>query len=129
MAIDYRIVKRKGTIQGQKDYYILHAVSSGEIGTERLAYEISNQCSLHEADVTAVLVALGKQLKFHLEEGKTVHLDNIGRFKIGFKSTAKESAEELKPSDVHKFHINYQPALKLKRWLKSGLAIKKEKKR
>ena len=127
MAINYRIVKRKGTIKSENDYHILHAVTKGEVDTERLAYEISNQCSLHEADVAAVLIALGKQLKFHLEDGKTVHLDNIGRFKIGFRSVAKERAEDLKPSDIHKFIINYQPTLKLKSWLKGGLSVRKEK--
>lgn len=128
MAITYRIIRRKNNIGGKKDVYILHAIKSGEVDLERLAYEISHQCSLSEADVWAVLVALGQQMQHHLEDGKTVNLDRIGRFNIGFKCKAQENPDDLKPSEIKDFHINYQPSLKLKNWLKGGLTLKKEKK-
>ena len=129
MAIKYRVIKRKNNIGGKKDVYILHAIKSGEINLERLAYEISNQCTASEADVWAVLVALGNQLRFHLGEGHTVNMENIGRFSIGFRCPAKENPEDLKPSDIKQFHINYQPSGRLKKWLKGGLALRKDRRK
>ena len=47
--------------------------------------------------------------------------------KIGFKSVAQPNKSLLRTAEVSKFHINYQPSVKLKRWLKKGIALKKEK--
>lgn len=129
MAIKYRISKRKNNISSTAETnYILQAVSTGEIDIERLSYEISTESTLSETDVRAVLDALGRKLKEHLEDGKTVSLENIGRFKIGFKSVAQPNKSLLRTQEVSKFRINYQPSIKLKRWLKKGLEMEKEKK-
>lgn len=129
MAINYRVIKRKNNMDGGKDVYILHAIKTGEVDLEQLAYEITNQSTLSEADVWAVLVALGNQLKYHLGEGRTVNMENIGRFNVGFRCPAKENPEDLKASEIKDFHINYQPSRKLKDWLKSGLTLRKERKK
>src|SRR5690554_5487297 len=129
MAIQYRISKRKNNISEPPEInYILQAVSTGEIDIERLSYEISTESTLSETDVRAVLDALGRKMRQHLEEGKTVSLENIGRFKIGFKSVAQPTKSMLRTKEVSRFHINYQPSIKLKRWLKKGLVLEKENK-
>lgn len=129
MAIQYRISRRKNNIAPTAEMnYILQAVSTGDIDIERLSFEISSESTLSETDVRAVLDSLGRKMMQHLENGKTVSLENIGRFKIGFKSVAQPNISLLRTKEVSKFRINYQPSLKLKRWLKKGLALEKEKK-
>lgn len=129
MAIKYRITKRKNNIDTTAEMnFILQAVSTGEIDIERLSYEISTESTLSETDVRAVLDALGRKLKQHLADGKTVSLENIGRFKVGFKSVGQPNKSLLRTKEVSKFHINYQPSIKLKRWLKKGLKLEKESK-
>lgn len=128
MAIHYRISKRKNNISETSEVnYILQSVSTGEVDIDQLCYEISSETTLSEADIRAVLIALGGKLKEHLGNGKTVSLENIGRFKIGFKSVGKPDQSLLNAKEVSKFHINYQPTIKLKRWLNSGLELVKEK--
>lgn len=129
MSIKYRIVRRQNSIApGNKSLYIMQAISTGHVGAEQLSHEISNESTLTKTDVAAVLTALGEKMKMHLEEGKTLSLENIGSFKIGFKSQSKSDKNLLRKKEVSKFHINYQPAPKLKRWLKNGLPLVKEKK-
>jgi len=128
MAIYYRISKRRDNLSDPPAInYMLQAVSTGEIDIDRLSYEISSESTLSEVDVRAVIDALGIKLQQHLAQGKTVSLANIGRFKIGFKSEGKTNPSQLRPKDVSKFHINYQPSAKLKRWLKRGFELKKRK--
>lgn len=56
-----------------------------------------------------------------------VNLGDVGKFKIGFKSTAEEDATNLSPKKIiKKYHINYQPSIKLKRSLKAGITTYKE---
>ncbi|MBI9039947.1 HU family DNA-binding protein [Lutibacter sp.] len=128
MSIRYRITKRSNNIAiEKKSNYIMQAVSTGTINIDRLSYEISNECTLSKVDVKAVLFALGEKLEFHLKEGKTVDIENIGKFKIGFKSIAAENAQDLTPKkSIVKYHLNFQPSVYIKRWLKKGLTTYKE---
>ena len=128
MPIRYRITKRSNTITTKnKEQYIMQAVNTGTIDVNQISYEISNECSLSAIDVKFVLMALGEKLKYHLEDGQIVDLENIGRFKIGFKCKASEDPKTLTPKrNIVKYHLNFQPSVVLKRWLKKGIKTYKE---
>jgi predicted histone-like DNA-binding protein len=128
MPIRYRITKRSNTITSKnKVQYIMQAVNTGTIDVDQISYEISNECSLSSIDVKFVLMALGEKLKYHLEDGKTVDLENIGKFKVGFKCKAEADATKLTPKrNIQKYHLNFQPSVVLKRWLKKGIKTYKE---
>lgn len=129
MPVQYRIGKRKNNLNPSESLrYMMQAVHTGEIDSERLAYEISNESTLSQADVVAVLKALGQKVQFHLSEGRVVELDNLGRFKVGFKSESTTTIRELSPKKVKKFHINYQPSRALKKWLRGKPTLVKEPK-
>jgi predicted histone-like DNA-binding protein len=127
MALRYRITKRTNNISNKKEQYILQAVNTGTIDLDTLSDYISNECTLHSVDVKAVLMALGSKLNFYLKEGKIVDLGDVGKFKMGFKGTAAEKPELLSVKrNIQKFHVNYQPSLKLKRKLQTGVDVYKE---
>lgn len=129
MALKYRINKRINTIQNNKKQFILQAIHTGVIDADRMSKAISNECTITEADIKAVLVALGQKLNFYLADGHIVDLEFIGKFKIGFQITAADDAASLSPKrNIKKFHINYQPSKKLKQSLKVGYKVYKEKK-
>ena len=89
MPIRYRITKRSNTIANNKaPQYIMQAINTGVVTLDDLSYQISNECTLSKYDVKMVLDALGDKLKFHLEDGKIVDLETIGKFKVGFKCKA-----------------------------------------
>lgn len=128
MALKYRITKRTNTIQNKKEQFIMQAIHTGIVDADTMSRAISNECTLHEADIKAVLVALGKKLDFYLSDGKVVDLEFIGKFKIGFQCKAVDEAETLSPTKhIKKFHINYQPSKKLKQALRVGYKVRKEK--
>lgn len=128
MAIRYRITKRTNNINTAKETnFIMQAVSTGTIDSRRLSKEISIESTLSPTDVHAVLFALGEKLQFHLLEGKTVELENIGKFKLGFKSKAETDPLKLNPKrSILKYHLNFQPSVYIKRLLKKGVSTYKE---
>ncbi|PQB06263.1 DNA-binding protein [Polaribacter filamentus] len=127
MAIRYRITKRSNSIQNKKEQYIMQAVTTGTLDLEFISDVISNECSLHSVDVQAVLIALGKKLDFYLQQGNIVDLGAVGKFKMGFKCTAEEDPTLLSPKrNIKKYHVNYQPSVKLKRVLKNGITTYRE---
>ena len=98
MPIRYRITKRSNTIANNKEpQYIMQAVSTGVVDLDQISRQISNECTLSVVDIKMVLYALGEKLQFHLEDGKMVDLENIGKFKVGFKCTADPDASKLTP--------------------------------
>ena len=128
MAIRYRITKRTNTIAAtKKEQFIMQAVNTGTVNIRKIAEEISTESSLRVPDVMGVIIALGLKMQQHLEVGKIVDLGDVGKFKIGFQSTAADLASELTPKrNIKKFHLNYQPALEMKHLLKKGITVYKE---
>ena len=128
MPIRYRITKRINTIANNKQpQYIMQAVQTGVVTLNDLSYQISKECTLSVVDIKFVLYALGEKLQFHLEDGKMVDLENIGKFKVGFKCKADPDATKLTPKkNIEKYHLNFQPSVVLKRWLKKGIKTYKE---
>ena len=68
MSLRYRITKRNNSIKNNKEQYILQAVNTGTVDLEYVAKLISNESSLHEVDVRAVLIALGIKLEYFLTD-------------------------------------------------------------
>jgi predicted histone-like DNA-binding protein len=128
MAIRYRITKRTNNISDTKHpQFIMQAVSTGKVDSRMLSKEISAESTISPTDVNAVLFALGEKLQFHLQEGRTVELENIGSFRLGFKSKAEEEAIKLSPKrSIIKYHLNFQPSVYIKRLLKKGVTTYKE---
>jgi predicted histone-like DNA-binding protein len=128
MAIRYRITKRVNNISAStKENYIMQAVNTGTVNIKQISKEIGRECSLSSLDVQYVLMALGPKMKFHLNEGKIVDLENIGKFKLGFKSKSEDLPEKLTPKrNIIKYHLNFQACVEFKRWLKRGVKTYKE---
>ena len=126
MPLKYRFSKRRNPLNTNEIQHIMQAVSTGTVDLEQISYEISNECSLSAVDVQFVLMALAPKMLFHLGDGKIVDLEHLGKFKVGMKGKAQPSQDLLRKNGIQKFHLNFQPSLKIKRWLKKGLEIRKE---
>lgn len=127
MALKYRITKRRNNIKNTDEpQYIMQAVSKGVIDLEKICRDISNSCTIRESDVVGVISALGHNLRDHLEQGYTVDLGDLGRFKLGFKGHAQLDPKLLAAKNIKKFVLNYQPSKRIKNTLKGGISLEKE---
>jgi len=96
------VVRQKVDKSGEEEKVRYHGVpvSSGQIGVDELAKDISGRCSLHESDVHAAVIALGDVIQAYLMKGNTVNLKNIGLFSISAGSEGFETPDECTPSKV-----------------------------
>jgi len=90
------------------------AISTGLIDFERLAYLVSNQCTVRESDCYAVLRALEHNIIDELKQGKVVQLGGLGNLQVGVSSNGEELAEEVSSASVKKAHMNFRPGSKLR---------------
>ena len=90
------------------------AISQGVIDFERLAYLVSNQCTVRESDCYAVLRALEHNIIDELKQGKVVQLGGIGNLQVGVSSNGEEIPEAVSGNSVKKAHMNFRPGAKLR---------------
>ena len=90
------------------------AISQGVIDFERLAYLVSNQCTVRESDCYAVLRALEHNIMDELKQGKVVQLGGLGNLQVGISSNGEELAEEVSINSVKKAHMNFRSGSKLR---------------
>jgi len=103
--------------------YYAYATTTGMVDFERLAYLVSNQCTVSVADCLAVLRSLEHNMMDELEQGRTVQFGDLGLFHIGVHAEGKATLEEVNSATVKKAHMNFRPAKRLRKMLK-GLEYK-----
>ncbi|PKP07901.1 MAG: DNA-binding protein [Bacteroidetes bacterium HGW-Bacteroidetes-4] len=99
--------------------FYAQAVSAGTTDLDRLAFLISNQSTVREADCLAVLSALQHNMMDELMQGRVVQLGVLGNFQIGIRSEGRELANEVSTSIVKSAHINFRPGKRLRTMLKA----------
>lgn len=90
------------------------AISQGVIDFERLAYLVSNQCTVRESDCYAVLRTLEHNIMDELKQGKVVQLGGLGNQQVGVSSNGETVPEDVSASTVKKAHMNFRPGSKLR---------------
>lgn len=99
--------------------FYAQAIATGTTGLERLAYLVSHQSTVREADCYAVLISLMHNVIDELEQGRIVKLDKLGSFQIGVRSEGVATPEEVTVNLVKKSHINFRPDKRLRKMLQN----------
>jgi len=94
----YKFFQVKSSIEAMSGKYYACTIKSGDISTEQLAEHIQANCTVKYSDVLAVLRELFETMKEKLQEGYSVHLDNIGYFRIAVSSKLVDSIDEFNQS-------------------------------
>lgn len=97
--------------------FYAQAISTGTTDLERLAYLVSNQSTVREADCYAVLLSLLHNISDELQQGRIVKLDKLGSFQIGVSSEGIANESDLTINAIKKAHINFRPDKRLKNML------------
>ncbi len=97
--------------------FYVQAIATGTTNLERLAYLVSNQSTVREADCYAVLLSLLHNISDELQQGKIVKLDKLGSFQIGVQSEGVATEEDLTVNVIKKAHINFRPDARLRTML------------
>lgn len=100
-------------VNAEKKFYA-KAISQGVIDFERLAYLVSNQCTVRESDCYAVLRALEHNIVDELKQGKVVQLGSLGNLQVGVSSKGEILPEDVSAASVKKAHMNFRPGSRLR---------------
>ncbi len=118
MSVKYKVLPRKNPqdLLAPEKFYAT-AIADGETDLDKLAEQISYQCTVTESDCYAVLLSLERNIINELEQGKIVKLGKLGNFQVGLSSTGKDTAEQVNASAIVKNRILFRPGKRLRNLL------------
>ena len=93
--------------------YYAQAQASGDVSIREMTERIQQSCTVHKADVHAVLVALEDTMIDALKGGEIVRLGDLGTFQIGVSGKGALTEEDYTPSLIQKARINFRPGIAL----------------
>ena len=124
-SVTYSVVPRRNPRdKDASPKYYAQAQASGDVSIREMSERIQQSCTVHKADVHAVLVALEDTMIDALKGGEIVRLGDLGTFQIGISSKGAVTEEDYDVSLITKARINFRPGLALAGIL-SGLSYKK----
>lgn len=125
MSVKYKVLPRKNPqdMTAPEKFYAA-AIADGEVDLDKLAEQISYQCTVTESDCYAVLLSLERNIISELEQGRIVKLGRLGNFQIGVSSEGKDTAEEVTSGAITKKRILFRPGKRL-RSLLNDLSFRK----
>ena len=87
--------------------------ANGDVSIREMSERIQQSCTVHKADVQAVLLALEDCITDALKGGEIVRLGDLGTLQIGISSKGAVTEEEYDASLIKKARINFRPGLAL----------------
>lgn len=119
MSVKYKVLPRKNPqdLFAPEKFYAA-AIADGETDLDKLAEQISYQCTVTESDCYAVLLSLERNIISELEQGRIVKLGRLGNFQIGVSSEGKDTADEVTSGAIVKTRILFRPGKRLRSLLK-----------
>jgi predicted histone-like DNA-binding protein len=103
-------------VNAENKFYA-QVISQGYTDFERLAYLVSNQCTVRESDCYAVLRALEHNIMDELKQGRIVQLGGLGNLQVSVSSNGEANAEDVSAFSVKKRRIIFRPGMRLKQML------------
>lgn len=108
--VTYSVVARKNMLKKDDPAkYYAQAQASVDVGLDEISTRVEKACTVHSADVVAVLKALEDEMVDGLSRGEIVRLGNIGTFQVGLRSRGAEKAEDFKAANISKARVNFRP--------------------
>ena len=95
-------------------------VNSEVITTAHLAKDINRACSITEADVAAVLQALGQRIGDALLDGNRVELDHLGTFSLSLTCGNKKLEDHVTKNDIRVKNILFAPCAEMKQAMRGA---------
>ena len=91
MAIFIKLRQNKMRKDNTYDKWFAHVVGKGEVSTGELASIIERNTTFKRGEIKGLITELVSEMKHQLADGKTVVLDDFGRFHLTVESEGAES--------------------------------------
>lgn len=126
----YELQYRQNPIDPDEKKWFAKAISNGTVDTDTLAKNISTRCTVTRHDAKAVLSALQEVIGEYIRMGCSVHLEDLGYFRLELQSKGSYEAKEFSSALITNTKLRFLPSNGMKqqvkaltdRWASNGIA-------
>lgn len=111
MAVYYKLYQNNNPRNPLKGKWYARAKMVGTDGIAELAASIEEKCTVHKADVVAVIEALIGEMTRSLQSSRRVKLPGFGIFKLGISSIGASAPEKFVTGNIRNVHVVFMPEL------------------
>ena len=105
--IKYKAIQRKSPKNGRVAWYA--AVDNEKsVDVNVIADAIQAECTVHRADILAVLAGLEEQIVSQLLAGNSVRLGQLGSFHLTLKSRPSETENEVTSENIKAVMVRFR---------------------
>lgn len=122
----YSIKKRMNPLNRDESKFYATAEYSDEINIRKLAAEISKSCSLHPADIVAVIESFLDKIPEYLKNSNRIRLDDFAILKLSFSAKGQADEKNVTSNDITDVRVLFQPCKKLREQLADVTYTKKK---
>ena len=114
MALNYSIAML-GNPQNKNEEKKAYARAqiNGKMSLKELSNEVASKCTVHRADVSAVLISTVESLLSALKAGKQVDFGELGQFRLQITSKGAMSAKQFTSDNIKGVSIQFVPGEEL----------------
>ena len=107
--IKYIVRNKKNPKDKTKSAFYPVVVKTGYVELDRVAQDISDQCTVTEHDIKGVLSALEEHVIRELQNGHSVRLGDLGSYHLAVNSKkgGKTAAKDVTSEDVKKIRVHF----------------------
>ena len=112
MAVYYKVYQSNRKNNPNRGKWYARAAMVGTDSTDELAASIEEKCTVHKADVVAVIEALIGEMTRSLQNSRRVKLPGFGTFKLGIASKPADERDKFSLRNIKNVHVVFIPELK-----------------
>ena len=116
MPVNYKLIKKStgkfGAEKSEKYYAII--AHSGTFNLEDVCEAVENRSHLNSATVKSILDSFCYIIRKELQEGKIVHLGELGNFRLSMSSDGVENPNEFGTDNIRSTSLIFCPGKKIK---------------
>lgn len=110
MPLNYSIAMLVNPMNKEEDKKAYaKAQINGELSLKELSREVSSKCTVHRADVSAVLIATVESMLAALKAGKQVDFGELGKFRLQISSKGAITPADFTADNIKGVHIQFVP--------------------
>ena len=110
--IKYKAIMRKNPKNGRTAWYA--AVDNEKsVGIDQITDAIQAECTVHRADILAVLAGLEEQIISNLQAGNSVRLGQLGSFHVTLKSRPSETEDKVTSENIKAVMVRFRKSSRM----------------
>lgn len=117
--IKFKTALKKNPITKAVAYHAA-SVTPEVVTLKDIISEIEQTSTVSEADIVAVIKSFQREVVKNLKAGRSVHLDDLGRFRTSISGTACATAEAVNAGTIRRLRTVWSPSPRILKSVRVG---------